>query len=102
MRRLSVWTIIRRRPVALDATAKNSTALLLWHEYDFTINRRLIKENQLELKGAELKERLHALEALHGYACENHKCRWGMIREIFWRKIRQTLLKSAATTAKNR
>ena len=40
---------------------KKSTALLLWHEYDFTINRRLIKENQMELKGAELKERLHAL-----------------------------------------
>lgn len=65
---------------------KKSTALLLWHEYDFTINRRLIKENQLELKGAELKERLHALEALHDYACENHKCRWCMIREFFGEK----------------
>ena len=48
---------------------KKSTALLLWHEYDFTINRRLLQENQMELKGAELKERLHALEALHDYAC---------------------------------
>ena len=65
---------------------KKSTALLLWHEYDFTINRRLLKENQMELKGAELKERLHALEALHDYACENHKCRWGMIREFFGEK----------------
>lgn len=65
---------------------KKSTALLLWHEYDFTINCRLIKENQMELKGAELKERLHALEALHDYACENHKCRWDMIREFFGEK----------------
>lgn len=31
---------------------KKSTALLLWHEYDFTINRCLLKENQLDLKGA--------------------------------------------------
>ncbi len=54
--------------------------------YTNTINRRLIKENQLDLKGAELKERLHALEALHDYACENHKCRWGMIREFFGEK----------------
>ena len=55
--------------------------------YTNTINRRLIKENQLDLKGAELKERLHALEALHDYACENHKCRWGMIREFFGEKF---------------
>ncbi|WP_418691368.1 DEAD/DEAH box helicase [Agathobaculum sp.] len=54
--------------------------------YTNTINRRLIKENQMDLKGAELKERLHALEALHDYACENHKCRWGMIREFFGEK----------------
>ena len=54
--------------------------------YTNTIDRRLIKENQLDLKGAELKERLHALEALHDYACENHKCRWGMIREFFGEK----------------
>ena len=40
----------------------------------------------MDLKGAELKERLHALEALHDYACENHKCRWGMIREFFGEK----------------
>lgn len=55
--------------------------------YTNTINRRLIKENQMDLKGAELKERLHALEALHDYACENHKCRWGMIREFFGEKF---------------
>ena len=54
--------------------------------YTNTINRRLIKENQLDLKGAELKERLHALEDLHDYACGNHKCRWGMIREFFGEK----------------
>lgn len=65
---------------------KKAIALLLWHEGDFTTNRRLIKENQMDLKGAELKERLHALEALHDYACENHKCRWGMIREFFGEK----------------
>ena len=78
---------------------KKAIALLLWHEGDFTTNRRLIKENQMDLKGAELKERLHALEALHDYACENHKCRWGMIRE-FLAKSPANAAKSAATTAK--
>jgi len=66
---------------------KKAIALLLWHEGDFTTNRRLIKENQMDLKGAELKERLDALDALHRYASEEHACRWGMIREFFGEKF---------------
>lgn len=62
---------------------KKSSALLLWHQSDFSINRRLILENQMDIKGAELRERLDALDALHAYACEEHDCRWGIIRHFF-------------------
>ncbi len=60
-----------------------SKALLLWHQYDFTINRRLIKEAELALTGQELKERLEALDALKLYAESEDECRWRIIRKFF-------------------
>lgn len=65
---------------------KKSTALLLWHEYDFTINQRLIRKNEMALTGAERKDRLDSLEALHRYAQNEEECRWRMIREFFGEK----------------
>ncbi len=62
---------------------KKSKALLLWHEYDFTINERLIREAQMKLTGHELKNRLDALKALHTYAKNEQDCRWQLIRDFF-------------------
>ncbi len=62
---------------------KKSKALLLWHEYDFTINERLIREAQMKLTGRELKNRLDALKALHTYAKNEQDCRWQLIRDFF-------------------
>ncbi len=62
---------------------KKSKALLLWHEYDFTINERLIRESQLKSTGRELKNRLDALEALYAYAKNEQDCRWQLIRDFF-------------------
>lgn len=84
-RKVSDLIELRKREIICNRLRKHKGDRVII--YTNTINRRLIKENQLDLKGAELKERLHALEALHDYACENHKCRWGMIREFFGEKF---------------
>lgn len=62
---------------------KEAEALLLWHPYDFTLNRNLIKKNQLGLTGRELRDRLAALDALERYAQDTHACRWRLIRIFF-------------------
>ncbi len=62
---------------------KPSKALLLWHQYDFTINRRLIRENEPSLTGKELRECLGTLDALKLYAESDNKCRWQIIRKFF-------------------
>lgn len=62
---------------------KESKALLLWHPYDFTINRSLIRKNQLGLTGKELRDRLGALNALEQYAKNTDTCRWQLIRKFF-------------------
>ncbi len=62
---------------------KPSKALLIWHQYDFTINHRLIMEAKLELTGQELKDRLDALDALKHYAESEDECRWRIIRKFF-------------------
>lgn len=60
-----------------------SKAVLLWHAYDFQINRGLIEKARMELSGYERKERLQSLEALHTYAMSTNRCRWQLIREFF-------------------
>lgn len=62
---------------------KEAEALLLWHPYDFTLNRNLIRKNQLGLTGKELRDRLGALDALERYAKDTQACRWRMIRKFF-------------------
>ena len=62
---------------------KKSKALLLWHPYDFTINRSLIRKNQLGLTGKELRDRLGALDAFEQYAKDTDTCRWQLIRKFF-------------------
>lgn len=62
---------------------KKAAALLLWHPYDFTLNRNLIQKNRLDLTGRELRDRLHALDALERYAKNTESCRWRMIRKFF-------------------
>lgn len=58
-------------------------ALLLWHEYDFTINERLITKAKGDLTGKELKARQDSLKALRAYAEEETACRWKTIRDFF-------------------
>lgn len=62
---------------------KQAKAVLLWHPYDFTINRRLIEKGKLALTGKERKERLDALDALQTYAKDEERCRWRIIRKFF-------------------
>lgn len=62
---------------------KEAEALLLWHPYDFTLNRGLVRKNQLGLTGKELRDRLAALDALEQYAKNTHACRWRLIRKFF-------------------
>ena len=62
---------------------KEAEALLLWHPYDFTLNRGLVRKNQLGLTGKELRDRLDALDALEQYAKNTHACRWRLIRKFF-------------------
>lgn len=65
---------------------KKAEALLLWHPYDFAINRKLIRKNQLDLTGRELRDRLDALDALEKYAKDTKNCRWQLIRKFFGEK----------------
>lgn len=65
---------------------KEAEALLLWHPYDFTLNRKLIRKNQLGLTGKELRDRLCALDALERYAKDTDTCRWRLIRKFFGEK----------------
>ncbi len=65
---------------------KKAEALLLWHPYDFTINRNLIQKNRLDLTGRELRDRLDALDALEKYAKDTQSCRWRLIRKFFGEK----------------
>ena len=65
---------------------KKAEALLLWHPYDFAINRKLIRKNQLDLTGRELRDRLDALNALEKYAKDTKNCRWQLIRKFFGEK----------------
>ena len=65
---------------------KPAKAVLLWHPYDFTINRNLIEKSRMELTGQERKERLDALGALESYAKDRNRCRWRMIRKFFGEK----------------
>lgn len=65
---------------------EKSKALLLWHPYDFTLNRSLIRKNQLNLTGKELRDRLDALHALEQYAKDTDTCRWQLIRKFFGEK----------------
>ena len=65
---------------------KKAETLLLWHPYDFTINRNLIQKNRLDLTGKELRDRLAALDALEQYAQDTHTCRWRRIRKFFGEK----------------
>lgn len=65
---------------------KEAEALLLWHPYDFTINRNLIQKNRLDLTGRELRDRLDALDALEKYAKDTQSCRWRLIRKFFGEK----------------
>ena len=65
---------------------KKAEALLLWHPYDFTINRNLIQKNRLDLTGRELRDRLAALDALEHYAKDTDTCRWRLIRKFFGEK----------------
>lgn len=62
---------------------KPAKALLLWHSYDFQINRSLIEKARMNLTGWERKQRLEALEALRAYAEDASSCRWRLIREFF-------------------
>lgn len=62
---------------------KKAGALLLWHPYDFTLNRNLIRKNKLGLTGKELRDRLAALDALEQYAKDTESCRWRLIRAFF-------------------
>ena len=63
---------------------RQAKAVLLWHPYDFTINRGLIEKAKLQLTGKQRKERLAALDALQAYAQDEEHCRWRMVRKIFW------------------
>ena len=63
-----------------------SKAVLLWHAYDFTINRGLIEIARMNLTGQERKQRLDALDALEAYAKDRNHCRWRMIRKFFGEK----------------
>lgn len=62
---------------------KQAKAVLLWHPYDFTINRGLIEQGKLALTGKQRKERLDALDALQVYAQDEERCRWRMVRKFF-------------------
>ena len=62
---------------------RQAKAVLLWHPYDFTINRRLIEKGKLALTGKQRRERLDALEALQVYAQDEEHCRWRMVRKFF-------------------
>ena len=65
---------------------KKAEAVLLWHPYDFTLNRNLIRKNWLSLTGKELRDCLDALNALEQYARDNRTCRWQIIRGFFGEK----------------
>lgn len=62
---------------------KKSKAVLLWHAYDFTINRGLVNQKQLALTGQERKDQLDAIQALEDYAKERQECRWRQLRRFF-------------------
>lgn len=62
---------------------KPAKTILLWHSYDFTINKHLITKPKEALTGRELKERLEALSALRAYAEDKSSCRWRLIRSFF-------------------
>ena len=62
---------------------RQAKAVLLWHPYDFTINRGLIEKAKLQLTGKQRKERLAALDALQAYAQDEEHCRWRMVRKFF-------------------
>nr|WP_297283155.1 RecQ family ATP-dependent DNA helicase [uncultured Agathobaculum sp.] len=65
---------------------KQAEAALLWHPYDFTINRGLLEKAKMDLTGRERKDRLDALEALKRYAQDKERCRWRIIRKFFGEK----------------
>ena len=62
---------------------RQAKAVLLWHPYDFTMNRGLIEKAKLQLTGKQRKERLAALDALQAYAQDEEHCRWRMVRKFF-------------------
>lgn len=62
---------------------RQAKAVLLWHPYDFTINRGLIEKDKLQMTGKQRKERLAALDALQAYAQDEEHCRWRMVRKFF-------------------
>lgn len=65
---------------------QKAEALLLWHPYDFTLNRSLVRKKQLDLTGKELRARLDALNAFKQYDRNTHACRWQLIRNFFGEK----------------
>lgn len=65
---------------------RKSRAVLLWHPYDFTINRNLVNQKQLALTGQERKDQLDAIQALEDYAKERQVCRWRQVRSFFGEK----------------
>lgn len=66
--------------------SQKAEALLLWHPYDFTLNRSLVRKNQLDLTGKELRACLDALNAPEQYDRNTLACRWQLIRNFFARK----------------
>ena len=62
---------------------KKSKAILLWHEYDFTINRNLLRKEFLRLTGRELEEKLEPIQALEDYVKNSQQCRWQQMRRFF-------------------
>ena len=62
---------------------KKSKALLLWHEYDFTINRNLVRKEFLRLTRRELEEKLEPIQALEDYVKNYQQCRWQQMRRFF-------------------
>lgn len=62
---------------------KQAKAVLLWHAYDFTINRGMIEKARLRLTGDERRVRLTALDVLQAYAVDTGHCRWRKIRKFF-------------------
>ena len=73
-----------RRPASAGRDGRQAKAVLLWHPYDFTMNRGLIEKAKLQLTGKQRKERLAALDALQAYAQDEEHCRWRMVRKFFW------------------